>query len=355
MRRIGIYIALILTAPLILTCAVPCSAAAETADWYWYSADLRYNCLTIGEPYTTVVMYPEGTSPSLTGIPYTFTEGDHTYEFNDLIACFYPEEGYVDFVQGYIYTFDFEIRITNITDLSQLQFEFAIGKLTDDDYVSEYTPYGDLVYTYTRSNRTYTFNLKVTVNVDENFPNMTFNEYSCVMLQVMNFEEAFGGSFNVKSMSSTCVKAIGENAYYQASLDAINDLPNTEYDFVYQRMPDGEGAVEQIKGDLNTITSKFDEILNEFHDLVNSINEPEPRIYMPKIKIPILDIDLTGSKYMGAYIDGEGYFRPLEYLNSMSSDILQPLILVSTFIRFILLVTFITVGLENMIRIEWWI
>lgn len=137
-------------------------------------------------------------------------------------------------------------------------------------------------------------------------------------------------------------------------MDAIENLPNTEYDFTLNKMPDAEGTVETIKGDIETLTGQLNVELTNMFGVFTGISGEEPLVYMPPMKVPILNLDLH--EYMGQSIDSKGYFHPLALVESMDSDgqALYYIDLARKFLSIVLVFTFCTVGIEKMIKVEWW-
>lgn len=287
---------------------------------------------------------------SFTSLPANLVQGNYEYSFRSFAFLMNPNSSPVEFENGYVYTYDFQIRSTRNTNPSLTAFQFGVCK----DGFNDVVPLADVIYTYDKSgSTTINYYVTVTLNVDSSFPanSIPHPDEAYLYLQIAT---EWSDTFSLIASRLNVKKSVGEGAYYQASLDAIENLPNTEYDFTLNKMPDADGVVEQIKGDADDITEELNLQLTNALGVLISLEGEEPLVYMPKMKIPILNLDLAN--YTKGYISPDGYFRPLDMIEDMdtSGQALATLELARKFISVVLVFTFCTVGIEKMLRIEWW-
>lgn len=284
-------------------------------------------------------------------IPHTIVSGNYEYSLNSMSFYFQkaskPWE--IEFEYGYIYTYNFEIKCAKINNPNDTYFKFGV---TNYDLTKELF-LADVEYTYSSTSGYTTYHLKSVVYVGDDFNSQIMNiddpEELVLKLEMVS-EWSSAKSVRCSSIQK---KSVGEAAYYQASLDAINNLPQTEYDYIYNHMPDSEGDVAVIQGEIDDMMVEVKNKVNGYHDMFVAVSHNEPMVYMPRIRIPILDIDLDDTSY-GSYVSN-GYFYPMSYLNTMNPEIVPQIEIVVTFLRFICIFTFATVGVYKMLRIEWWL
>lgn len=285
---------------------------------------------------------------TFSGLPNVLVQGNYEYSFDSFTFMMYPSNEEISFKDGYVYTYNFTVRSTKVSSPSTTSFQFGVCL----DGFNDARPLSDVVYTYeTQGATTVYYYVTATVNVDSSFNQSTIPSPNDAWLYLRIATE-WSDTFSLIASDLTMKKSVGEGAYYQASLDAIENLPNTEYDFTLNKMPDAEGTVEQIQGDIDDMTEELNLQLTNMLGVFTGISGEEPLVYMPPMNVPILDIDLHD--YMGNYIDGKGYFRPLAMIDDMNAGAIYYIDLARKFLSIVLVFTFCTVGLEKMIKIEWW-
>lgn len=264
----------------------------------------------------------------------------------------YPNSGPVVWKEGYIYTFNYTVAVGLISNDVIPEITFGIATLLDDySAISDYTALSDVTYTYNMngtdsSGYTATYSITAVVKVDDSFNNGGIEDYNNTFLALTIRNVFMHSSSNVTVLANRMkmTKAIGEDAYYQASLDAIENLPKSEYDYIYNSMPDETGEVETIYGDFLDILSVFDSDIEALSALLNT-QVARPCVYLPSVVIPFMDIEVWDSHIF--YVD--------DYLNEMNPNIMGSLDAMLYLIRTVALFTFVTVGLYRMIRLEWWV
>lgn len=284
------------------------------------------------------------------GIPDVLIDGNYEYSFQRFAFMMAPDNIELSFENGYIYTFNFTIKSTKNSDPSQTHFEFGVSEEGFTNALS----LGNVVFNYDiRGTTTVTYYVTVTIYVDDTFPanSVPHPDDAYVYLELRT---EWSDTFTLTASNLTMKKAVGEGAYYQASLDAIENLPNTEYDFTLNKMPDAEGVVEVIKGDADAITNELNLQLTDALGVFTGISGEEPLIYMPKMKIPILNLDLAD--YTEGYISQDGYFKPLAMIQDMdkSGQAMAGIELARKFLQLTFVFAFATIGIEKMLKIEWW-
>lgn len=291
-----------------------------------------------------------GTRFSFSGIEAELVNGNFEYAFDRFVFLLFPDNHLVEFEKGYIYTYNFTVRSTKVSNVNESAFSFGVS---DYDF-SFATPLGDVVYTYDFSGST-TVNYYITVSfyVDDSpsYNSLPNPEEAYLYLQIST---EWSDTFSLIASNMTAEKAVGEDAYYQASLDAIQNLPDTEYNFILNKMPDAEGEVDAIELQADNLAEDFKLFTNDLYDVLVGVTYAEPLVYFPKMNIPILNIDLSSSEYFGKYISSDGFFKPLNLVADMNTSAMPAINLCKGVAQLILMVTFCTVGLEKMLRIEWW-
>lgn len=352
MRYSRIVAAVVFTSALILALALPSQAAAVTDTLYCDSAVGYYQPLnsTAGkwEDFTPSV----GTSGdrfTFSGIPNVLVSGNYEYSFDHIAFLMYPNNEELSFQDGYVYTYNFTIRSTMVStpDLTSFQFGVCLEGYSDA------LPLADVVYTYDlQGSSTVYYYVTATVNVDDTFPQTTLPNPNDAYLYLRMGSE-WTNTFSLVASELTMRKAVGEGAYYQASLDAIENLPNTEYDFILNKMPDAEGQVEAIKGEVDDITRELNVYITDVLGVLAGIEANEPLVYFPEITIPILDININSM--IQDYVGSDGYFRPLSMINDIAPSAIGYINVGRYFLQVVLAVSFITIGLDKMLKIEWWL
>lgn len=276
---------------------------------------------------------------TFSGIEPTLTSGNYEYAFKSFAFVMYPNNNYVEFERGYVYTYNFQIRSTKVSDVSRSNFEFGVC----DIEFNVVRPIGDVVYTYEVSGgTTYNYYVTATIVVDDTFnaANLPHPEEACVYL---DFATEWSSTFTLIASNLSVKKAVGEEAYYEASLEAIQNLPNTEYDFILNKMPNAEGEIQVIQGDILDILQAYDPGIQQLVQIMR-IDQAKPCVYLPQVSIPIVDIDVFNNQVF--FVD--------DYLNSMNPAIMSKLDVVLVFIRLVFCVTFATFTVYKLARIEWW-
>lgn len=380
MRIARIVITVILTATLILSLSVSTLAASENESLFIYGINCLYQgSAGLPSSYQEVTYYDDPTSVGVYQFIIPSTIMQDQLEYNAKSLNILGNTNSIElWNQGYIYTFYYEIRINNasVPETTAVTFTFGVASLGEGDYISKFQDLGDVIYTYNVASSFTTYYVTSTVYVDENFNggNVGNLSDSFTSLEMSIFEQ---GTVNISvRLSNVKVqKAIGEDAYYQASVDALNDLNssvsrvdssvnqvnnsvnelnqsvealpeatvNAEHEFIYNSMPDAEGDIDVIKGDILAILSVYDTDIQQLYYALNN-QQARPVLYLPEVEIPFLDIHLWDSQFF--YVDA--------YLNSMNSQIMEYINIVVIFIRIIAIAAFATVGLYRMSRVEWW-
>lgn len=353
MRYTRFIAALVFSSALILSLVLSSSAAAYTDTLYCsygvaYFAPLNS---TAGKwvDYNPTVSSDE-TKFTFSSLPANLVSGNYEYSFDSFSFLLTPNNSYVEFENGYIYSYEFEIRSTKNTNPDMTGFQFGVCTEGFNDAI----PLADVIYTYDKSgSTTINYYVSVTLNVDSSFPanSIPHPDEAFIYLRIAT---EWSDTFSLIASSMSVKKSVGEGAYYQASLDAIENLPNTEYDFTLNKMPDAEGTVEKIKGDADVMTEELNLQLVNLLGVFSGISGEEPLIYMPKMKIPILNLDLAD--YTEGYISQDGYFKPLSMIQDMdkSGQAMAGIELARKFIQITFVIGFATIGLEKMLKIEWW-
>lgn len=379
MRITRFIIAFILTASLIFCLVLNVSAGGEeVSDLYLPMLDVIY--FRGGSPSIEEMFFAD---PNAGGnfnyfIPGTIMNDQLEYQVRSAALLGYPETDLSLWQQGYIYTFTYELRISTsaVPDPDFVTFQFGIatsdGLVIQDVYVLS-----DVIFTYDIAGSFTYFYVSSIVYVDENFKTGNISSSLDDTYVYLEFSLYESSSVNIGIRTADCkvIKAIGEDAYYQASIDALNDLNssvsrvdssvnqvnnsvnelnqsvealpeatvNAEHEFIYNSMPDAEGDIDVIKGDILAILSVYDTDIQQLYYALNN-QQARPVLYLPKVEIPFLNIHLWDSQFF--YVDA--------YLNSMNSQIMEYINIVVIFIRIIAIAAFATIGLYRMSRIEWW-
>lgn len=361
MRYTRLIASLVLATSLVFIFVISVSASASNYSLYVSHIEAEYQQANYENYYTSSETDDTFT---FTGIPSSITVNDELRNLVTLSLISYPNDSDIEFTQGYIYTFNFTVRINGIVVENVPTISFGICDFGSNGFIDNYLSLGDVTYTIDKVNlRANVYNCTCVVKVDDNFnvngidlPTSSFSiNFSNIFLQ--------DSTATISLLASNCTytKAIGEDAYYQASIDAIsalpNDMINAEYDFAMAKLPDDNETIELIQGDLDDMLLETKNELNGVNNLLDSFNYQEPLIYMPPINIPLgkgVNIDLYDTK-LSNYVDGNGYFHPLNLLSQMNPSIITWINTAKMFIVFVALVTFMSYGVFKMTRIEWWL
>lgn len=258
---------------------------------------------------------------------------------------------HIDWKEGYIYTFNYTVAVALVQESVTPTITLGLASLNNSGTISQYTPIGDVTFTYNKTGTssqgfTYTYSITSVVKVDSSFDNGNMEDYnkSYVCLTIDGIFNQSSANVTVLANRMKVTKSIGEDAYYQASIDAIEGLPESEYDYIYNKMPDESGEVEVIKGKFIQILGVFDQDIALLLSALNT-DVARPCIYMPRVIIPILDIEVWEAQIF--YFD--------TYLNSLNPNIMIALDPMLYFIRMVVFFGFATYTIYKMIRLEWWL
>lgn len=378
MRIARFVAAFIFATSLIISLIIPASAAAETTSLYCDVGVANYTAP--GQEGLWIDHYPtvndDDTIFTFSSVPQTVTQDGVDYSAYTFTFVCYPVEAGggslpLTFEQGYVYTFNFSVLSTRLLDPELTSFSFGICQ----EGFTDAMPLSEVVYTIENvTSNQKRYHITTTVNVDASFPlsSMPDPNDTYVYLQMGSDWTA---DFRLSASQMTQKKSVGEDAYYQASLDAIENLPQSEYEFTLNKLPDAEGDVELIKGNLDEITEELHLITSDLYDVIMGIESNEPLLYFPPMKIPWPSVseegvvtfdktlaDLRTEGYMGNSIDGQGFFHPLTlikqatgYVEGAESNPLEWLNIALAFVRVFFSISFVTLTLDNMLRIEWWL
>jgi len=338
MRYSRFIAAFVLTSALIITFIIPTSAA-ETEALICESGVAYYS--TVNDNNFEWVDY----SPSVSEGKYTFNLPS-SYENNEIgyyLKSFtfltYTDYSLIPLERGYIYTFNFQVQTNNINSKDSTTFEFGVCQTGFNDAFL----LSDVTYTYnTKAGKT-TFYVTCVVRCDENMVEPEYSPVDSDNYYFLTMNAHWVSDITLVGSEMKRTKALGEEAYYEASVNAIKDLPQTEYDYILNKMPDAEGELTVMTGELLDIMSEFSPELDQAKDLFTS-DIARPCVYLPDIDIPILDIHVMDKGVL--FLDS--------YLNNMSTSILAWIDVLLWFIRFVACATFFTVTWYKMARVEWW-
>lgn len=342
MRCSRVIAAIVFSSALVFLSIFPASASAVEDNLYCESGVAYFQPMNSSSgkwvDYDPTVNSTEDVF-TFSNLPNILTEGNYEYSFNSFTFLLYPYSDYVTFDRGYIYTYNFEIRSTKNTTPDLTGFEFGVCKEGFNDAV----PLADVVYTYDKSGATtINYYVTVTLHVDDTFPanSVPYLDDAYLYLQIGT---EWSDTFSLRASNMTMRKAVGEDAYYQASLDAIENLPQSEYNFIYNSMPDAEGEIKVIEGELLDVLQAYDAGIQQLVQIMR-IEQAKPCVYLPEVSIPILNIDVFNNHVF--FVD--------DYLNTMDASIMPKIELVLVFIRLVFCVTFATFTIYKLARIEWW-
>lgn len=342
MRNSRLVASVILATFLIFALVVNTFSATVPEELDVYKASLYYAPSTQGGSG----VYDE-IEPTFNSTNATFTIPEHNGDFsgNNLRSVgvlFYHTSSKLEFNRGYIYTFNFTFRMNNI-DILPEQYILEFGVCNDD--MSLTAPVADVVFNYTKKATYYEFYATAVVDVksDLNFAYVAPPDELVYYLDIIGDWKP-GSTVTLRNYTQTVTKSVGEEAYYQASLDAIKGLPQSEYDYIYNNMPDEMGEVEVIKGKFIQILAVFDQDIALLLGALTT-DEARPCIYLPRVEIPILDIKVWEAQIF--YFD--------DYLDSLNPNIMIALDPMLYFIRMVVFFGFATYTVYKIIRLEWWL
>lgn len=280
-----------------------------------------------------------------TNVEFTIPEHSGEFDGNNLRSIgvlFYAPNYEIDLQRGYIYTFNFTYRINNI-DILPEQYVLQFGVCNDD--MSQTAPLADIVFNYAKKGTYYEYYCTAVVDVKSNFD----FSYVAPPQELVYYLDIIGdwkegSTVILRNYTQTVTKSVGEEAYYQASLDAIEGLPQSEYDYIYNSMPDEEGEINTVKGQFIDVLAVFDEDLAVLTQALTS-DVARPCVYLPKVAFPFLDVQVWDAHIF--YID--------DYLDSLNPNIMVALEPMLYFIRMVVFFGFITYTIYKMIKLEWWL
>lgn len=326
MRFARIAFAVILSTTLILSFCLSVYAAEEE-NMYVYCINVLYSPPAGSGLGTRERAFFD--DPSSTGVYQFSLDGTIMEDQREFQLAGVNILGNTDSIdlwqQGYIYTFTYEIRVPNSSCPipGSTLFTFGVASLFDDDTMDRYQALGDVTYTYITSANFVTFYVTSVVYVDSNFVGSQVgnldNAYTSLEINIRDFNSV---TLSVRLSNVKAQKAIGEDAYYQASVDALNDLNSSmngvnnsvnqvnnsvnelnqsvqdlpqaqvdaEYNFILNTMPDDQGYIDTISGDLTIMHDYFVGKTDSLVFLLDYLESSRPCMYLPKVSIPFLRI-----------------------------------------------------------------
>ena len=335
---------------------IPSYAAAEVTNLYCDVGVANYT--SPGQEglwidYTPTVNDNENMF-TFASVPQTINQDGIDFEAYTFAFVCYPLDSSgvsapVTFEKGYVYTFNFTIQTTRLLDPDLTSFSFGICQ----EGFTDARPLAEVVYTLENvTSNVKRYYVTSTVNVDDSFPLSSMGDpYETYYYLQMGSD--WTADFRLIASNMTSKKSVGEDAYYQASLDAIENLPNAEYEFTLNMMPDAEGEIELIKGDIDDITQELHLVTNDLYDVIMGVQKAEPMIYFPTMRIPHLDIDVLESVDEQSYFK-DGFFYPLVLITAMGG-LPRWVSVALAFVRITFVIGFVTYTLDNMLRVEWWL
>lgn len=343
MRYSRIIAAIVLSSALIFSLCITAFAAPAVVDPLYCDSGVAYFIPLNSSSGKWVDYEPtlndERDVFKFSNLPNTLVDGNYEYSFKSFAFLLYPTNYEVEFESGYIYTYTFTIKSTRVSDPTNVGFEFGV---CESGFLNAY-PLADVVYTYTTTGAsTVTYCITATVHVDDTLKQSIILDPDSAYLY-LNMTSEWSSAFTLTASYMNMRKAVGEDAYYQASLDAIENLPDSEYNYILNKMPDAEGELTVMSGELLDIMAEFSPELKRGRDLFTS-DLARPCVYLPDIDIPFLKIHVMdkGVRYLDTY------------LNEMNPMILEWIAVVLNFVRLVVCVTFFTSTWYKMARIEWW-
>lgn len=345
MRYTRVLIAFVLTSALIFLFSFNVFAS-ELKDLFVQDAWLYYMPNTDSNEaiYSNVVPTDNGDGTFTFALTEHINDNGNQTDLRSIAVLMYLDDGSnFDFEYGYIYTYNFTFTMTKVDDPDMyLEFGFC------DASWSDAIPFSSVTYTYEYNSRQrlYQYFCTAVLYVDDNFSLGSLNDDVSSLCCYIDITGSWTGDLTLINKQQTVTKAIGEDAYYQASLDAINQLPQSEYNYIMSLMPDSEGEVELVQGTISDIDDQLR--LNYYDSLSGFFTEgmaiSRPVVYMPSIHIPILDI----------HVRDAGFFYIDDFLNSMNPNIMASLETLAIVIRWFTLITICTVTFYKWVRLDWW-
>ncbi|MBQ2846037.1 MAG: hypothetical protein IJE75_02750, partial [Firmicutes bacterium] len=284
MRYSRFVAAFVLTSALIITFIIPTSAA-ETEALICESGVAYYSAVNANAS-EWIDYYPTVSGGSYTfQFPSTYSSDGNDYGIESFVFLTYTDYSLIALERGYIYTFNFTIQSSALNYKDNTYFEFGV---CNSGFNNAFV-LSDVTYTYsTKANKT-TYNVTCVVRCDENMVEPEYDPNDSNNYYFLKMNATWVSNITLVGSEMKRTKALGEEAYYEASVNAIKDLPQTEYDYILNKMPDAEGELTVMSGELLDIMSEFSPELERAKDLFTS-DIARPCVYVPDIDIPILDI-----------------------------------------------------------------
>lgn len=282
----------------------------------------------------------------------------------------HSNSGTFEFEEGMIYTFSGEFYVSSsATEIFDVGFYLANLAYTNNIAI----PNMSIYYTVaTRAGRK-TINWEAVVEATAELTSPEFAQFGYISVE---FNGSFEGAIRVQNLTCKAINSYGEKAFYDANIDAlkglkestesqtlvINDVgesiveSNTEvkqaienmwddeYTFVSDKLPDTDTEANGIFENISDILSVNGGIVDTVYSML-TIDEARPCIYLPKVYIPILNIDV--------WDEGILYFDSL--LNNLNPNILTILNPALILIRIIAVLAFMLGGVFKMVRTEYWL
>lgn len=346
MRYTRIVAAFVFSATLIFSLCLTSFAAPAATDSLYCSYGVAYFSPLNSSAGKWVdydpVVSDNDTRFTFSNLPANLISGNYEYSFNSFSFLLTPNSSPVEFENGYVYSYEFQIRSTKNTNPNLTGFQFGVCT----DGFNDAVPLADVVYTYDFSgSTTVNYYVTVTLNVDSSFPASSVPHPDEAYIYLLIGTE-WSDTFSLIASKMSVTKSVGEGAYYQASIDAIENLPQTEYDYILSKMPDDQGYIDTISGDLTIMHNYFISHTDSIAYLYNYLDTARPCMYIPDVKVPFF-------KNLNIVEDQIFYFDT--YLNQMNTDIMPKVNIVVIAIRIFLVMTFLTTSIWKMVRVEWWL
>lgn len=346
MRYTRIVAAVVFSATLIFSLCLTSFAVPALSDTLYCSYGVAYFSPLNSSAGKWVDYEPtinaDETVFTFSSLPANLVEGNYEYSFDSFAFLVTPNSSPVTFENGYVYTYEFKIRSTRNTNPNLTAFQFGVC----NDGFNAALPLADVIYTYDKSGlTTINYYVTVTINVDDSFPanSIPHPDEAFLYLQIRT---EWSDTFTMVASNMSVKKSVGEGAYYQASIDAIENLPQTEYDYILSKMPDDQGYIDTISGDLTIMHNYFISHTDSIAYLYNYLDTARPCMYIPDVKVPFF-------KNLNIVEDQIFYFDT--YLDQMNTDIMPKVNIVVIAIRIFLVMTFLTTSIWKMVRVEWWL
>ena len=259
--------------------------------------------------------------------------------FTDAGSKFVPQYGYTYTLSGAFAVSYLDPNVTNSMD-------FVMANNTGTNQMN--LPVDVAVY-FTEQVRGYQSIVSFTIVFEINEElDPTFNSlYSYPAIDF--YCHSLGSSsleFDIRGVSLKATSEIGEKAFYQANIDALEELNKTTSEQTLQINETGQQIIEsnqevkdaidnmweneyqftsgllpdtgEAQGGIDDTITGLDASKDAINTLFNAINttDEDPCLYLPNVNIPFIDVTLEGFG---------GRFYPLNYLTAMNGQI-SPLI-----------------------------